>query len=76
MSNKLVYIITIGEVNMDGIMADEYDEALIIVGRLIERLNADSYYNGKYIYLTEYIKCNTNFIKQDNKFCKSYLIEK
>lgn len=76
MSNKKVYLITIGEVTMDGIMVDEFDEALIIVGRLIERLNTDDNYNNKYIYLTEYINCDDKYIKPDNQFCKTYLIEK
>jgi hypothetical protein len=75
MSNKTAYLITIGDTNMDGIVADEFDETLIIVGRLIEKLYADDDYKGKYIYVTEYIKCEGKYIKQDNLFCKSYLIE-
>ena len=37
--NKTAYLITIGEPNIDGIMADEFEETLIFVGRLIEKLN-------------------------------------
>ena len=44
--NKTAYFITIGEtdidkpdIDIDGIMADEFEETLIFVGRLIERLH-------------------------------------
>ncbi len=70
------YLITIGEPDKDGIMADEFEETLIFVGRLIERLNVDDKYTGKYIYVTEYLNDNGKYIKQDNLFSKSYLIEK
>lgn len=45
--NKTAYLITIGEPNTDGIMADEFEETLIC--RLIERLNNDDNYKGKYM---------------------------
>lgn len=74
---KTAYLITIGEPNIDGIMADEFEETLIFVGRLIERLNNDDDYKGKYIYVTEYLLSNNgDYIKQDNLFSNRYLIEK
>ena len=76
-TNKTAYLITIGEPNIDGIMADEYEETLIFVGRLIERLNNDDNYKGKYIYVVEYLlSTNGDYIKQDNLFSNRYLIEK
>jgi hypothetical protein len=75
--NKTAYLITIGEPDIDGIMADEFEEALIFVGRLIERLNNDDNYEGKYIYVVEYLLSNEGrYIKQDNLFSNRYLIEK
>lgn len=76
-SNKTAYLITIGEPDIDGIMADEFEEALVFVGRLIERLHTDDKYEGKYIYVVEYLLSNEgNYIKQDNLFSGCYLIEK
>jgi len=58
-------------------MADEFEETLIFVGRLIERLNNDDNYKGKYIYVVEYLLSNEgSYIKQDNLFSNRYLIEK
>lgn len=74
--NKTAYLITIGEPDIDGIMADEFEETLIFVGRLIERLSDDNY-KGKYIYVVEYLLSNNgDYIKQDNLFSNRYLIEK
>jgi len=74
---KTAYLITIGEPDIDGIMADEFEETLIYVGRLIERLNNDDNYKGKYIYVVEYLLSNDGkYIKQDNLFSNRYLIEK
>jgi hypothetical protein len=74
---KTAYLITIGEPDIDGIMADEFEETLIFVGRLIERLNNDDNYKGKYIYVVEYLLSNDGkYIKQDNLFSNRYLIEK
>ena len=73
--NKTAYLITIGEPDIDGIMADEFEETLILVGRLIEQLNDDDNYKGKYIYVVEYLLSNS-YIKQDNLFSNRYLIEK
>jgi hypothetical protein len=75
--NKTAYLITIGEPDIDGIMADEFEETLIFVGRLIERLNNDDNYKGKYIYVVEYLLSNKgDYIKQNNLFSNRYLIEK
>ena len=75
--NKTAYLITIGEPDIDGIMADEFEETLIYVGRLIERFNDDENYKGKYIYVVEYLLSNDgSYIKQDNLFSNRYLIEK
>jgi hypothetical protein len=75
--NKTAYLITIGEPDIDGIMADEFEETLIFVGRLIERLNNDDNYKGKYIYVVEYLLSNNgDYIKQNNLFSNRYLIEK
>ena len=75
--NKTAYLITIGEPDIDGIMADEFEETLIFVGRLIERLCGDDNYKGKYIYVVEYLLSNNgDYIKQDNLFSNRYLIEK
>ena len=75
--NKTAYLITIGEPDIDGIMADEFEETLIFVGRFIERLGGDDNYKGKYIYVVEYLLSNNgDYIKRDNLFSNRYLIEK
>ena len=75
--NKTAYLITIGEPDIDGIIADEFEETLIFVGKLIERLNNDDNYKGKYIYVVEYLLSNNgDYIKQNNLFSNRYLIEK
>lgn len=83
--NKTAYLITIGEPDIDGIYVVEYllanngefEETLIFVGRLIERLNNDDNYKGKYIYVVEYLLSNNgDYIKQNNLFSNRYLIEK
>ena len=77
MSTKTSYLITIGEPDIDGILADEFEETLIFVGRLIERLNNDDNYKDKYIYVIEYLLSDDGrYIKQDNLFSNRYLIEK
>ena len=77
MSIKTAYLITIGEPDIDGILADEFEETLIFVGRLIERLNNDDNYKDKYIYVIEYLLSDDGrYIKQDNLFSNRYLIEK
>jgi hypothetical protein len=77
MSTKTAYLITIGEPDIDGILADEFEETLIFVGRLIERLNNDDNYKDKYIYVIEYLLSDDGrYIKQDNLFSNRYLIEK
>ena len=77
MSTKTAYLITIGEPDIDGILADEFEETLIFVGRLIERLNNDDNYKDKYIYVIEYLLSDDGrYIKQDNLFSSCYLIEK
>ena len=71
------YLITIGEPNVDGIMADEFEETLVYVGRLIEKLNNDNCYIGKYIYVEERLLSNNGtYIKQNELFSNRYLIEK
>lgn len=76
-SNKTAYLITVGEPDIDGIMVDEFEDTLIFVGRLIERLNDDDNYKDKYIYVVEYLLSNEgSYIKQDNLFTNRYLIEK
>ena len=75
--SKTAYLITIGEPDINGVMTDEFEEALIFVGRTIERLNNDTNYIGKYIYVVEYILLeNGKYIKQDNLFSSRYIIEK
>ena len=77
MSIKTAYLITIGEPDINGILADEFEETLIFVGRLIERLNNDDNYKDKYIYVIEYLLSDDGrYIKQDNLFSNRYLIEK
>ena len=77
MSTKTAYLITIGEPDIDGLLADEFEETLIFVGRLIERLNNDDNYKDKYIYVIEYLLSDDGrYIKQDNLFSNRYLIEK
>ena len=77
---KTIYLITIGEdIDKEGVVADEFEETLIYVGRLIERLHMDEQFTGKYIYVKEYIQDindNEKYIKQDNLFSGKYLIEK
>jgi len=60
--NKTAYFITIAEtdidkleIDIDGIMADEFEETLIFVGRLIERLHNNVNFKGKYIYVVQYL---------------------
>jgi hypothetical protein len=73
---KTAYLITIGEPDIDGIMADEFEETLLFVGRLVERFSKDDKYTGKYIYVVEYaLSSNGSYIKQDNLFSNRYLIE-
>ncbi len=75
--NKTGYLITIGEPNIKGVFADEFEEALIFVGRLIEKLSTDDNYRNKYIYVTEYVLSEKGeYMKQDNLFTGKYLIEK
>ncbi len=79
--NKTAYFITIGETDIDkpdidGIIADEFEETLIFVGRLIERLHNDVNFKGKYIYVVQYLlSSDGTYIKQDNLFSSRYLIE-
>lgn len=68
------YLITIGEPEQNGVIADTFEEALIFVGRLIERLNVDNKFIGKYIYVKECI--DGNYDGQEHLFSKKYLIEK
>jgi hypothetical protein len=77
MSNiKTGYLITIRKLDIDGIMADEFEETLIYVNKLIERLNKDDNYKNNYIYVEEYLLSNNNkYIKQDNLFSNCYLIK-
>jgi hypothetical protein len=75
--NKKAYLITIGESDIEGIIADEFEETLIFVGRLIERLNTNDNFIGKYIYVVEHILSDDcTYVKQDNLFSGRYLIEK
>ena len=76
MSIKTAYLITIGEPDINGILADEFEETLIFVGRTIERLHNDDNFKGKYIYVVEHLLTdNGSYIKQDNLFSNRYLIE-
>ena len=77
--NKTGYLITVGEPdnNTDGIFADEFEETLIYVGRLIERLHKDENFEGKYIYVVEHeLLDNGTFVRQNYLFSNRYLIEK
>ena len=80
--NKTAYFIKIVEtdidkpdIDIDGIMADEFEETLIFVGRLIERLHNNVNFKGKYIYVVQYLLSSDEYIKQDNLFSCHYLIE-
>jgi hypothetical protein len=80
--NKTAYFIKIVEtdidkpdIDIDGIMADEFEETLIFVGRLIEKLHNDVNFKGKYIYVVQYLLSSDEYIKQDNLFSCHYLIE-
>jgi|LauGreSBDMM110SN_4_FD.fasta_scaffold766803_1 hypothetical protein len=70
-------LITIGETDIDnGIMADNFVEAFILVGRLIERLCNDDFYKNKYIYVSECFRSdNGKYLKQDDLFNGKYIIE-
>ena len=79
MTGNTKYLITIGEPepNTPGIMADEFEETLIFVGRTIERLSDDANFIGKYIYVEERVLAeNGTYVKQDGLFNAKYLIEK
>ena len=80
--NKTAYFIKIVEtdidkpdIDIDGIMADKFEETLIFVGRLIEKLHNDVNFKGKYIYVVQYLLSRDEYIKQDNLFSCHYLIE-
>lgn len=74
---KTAYLITIEEPNKKGVMADNFNEALIFVGRLIERLSNNDVYIGKYIYVVEYLLSDDgNYVTKDDLFSECYLIEK
>jgi hypothetical protein len=76
--NKTPYFIKIVEtdIDIDGIMADEFEETFIFVGRLIERLHNNVNFKGKYIYVIQYLlSSDGKYIKQDNLFSCHYLIE-
>ena len=80
--NKTAYFIKIVEtdidkpdIDIDGIMADKFEETLIFVGRLIEKLHNDVNFKGKYIYVVQYLLSSDEYIKQDNLFSCHYLIE-
>lgn len=49
------YLVTIDGPDIDGIIFEKYDEALIIVGRLIELLTTCDSYKEKFIYLIKYV---------------------
>ena len=72
---KTAYSIIISEIE-DGYMIDTFEETLIFVGRLIERLSNDDNLCGKYIDVIEYLDENNdgNYIK--HLFIGSYLIKK
>ena len=49
------YLVTIDGPDIDGIIFEKYDEALIIVGRLIELLYIYDSYKEKFIYLIKFV---------------------
>jgi hypothetical protein len=57
--------------DIDDVETSNLNEALILVGRLIERLHKLEDYNGKRIYVKEY---TTSDVKDYNLFFDSYLI--
>lgn len=77
---KTAFAITIGDGNKDGnkdgVMIDSFEETLIFVGRLIERLCREEYFIGKYIHVDEYVlNSDGKYIKEDNLFSSKYLIK-
>jgi hypothetical protein len=74
--NKTAYLITIGEPDKNGIFADEFEEAVDFVNKLIKKLCNDDCYTGKYIYIIEYVLSdNGKYVKTDNLFSVKYLIK-
>ncbi len=79
MNHNTYFIITLTEPSMyqtvtndiDDVETSNLNEALILVGRLIERLHKLEDYNGKRIYVKEY---TTSDVKNYNLFFDSYLI--
>jgi hypothetical protein len=79
MNHNTYFIITLTEPSMyqtvtndiDDVETSNLNEALILVGRLIERLHKLEDYNGKRIYVKEYA---TSDVKNYNLFFDSYLI--
>ena len=79
MNHNTYFIITLTEPSMyqtvtndiDDVETSNLNEALILVGRLIERLHKLEDYNGKRIYVKEY---TTSDVKDYNLFFDSYLI--
>lgn len=50
-------------------MADEFEETLIFVVRMIEKLKDDENYKNKYIYVVECLLSNNgNYVKQSDLF--------
>jgi len=78
MSLKTVYIISIGEPQpgTQTVVADEFVETLIYVGRLIERFIEDENMKGKYIHVEQFAlsEMENKYIKQNNLFSGKYLI--
>ena len=80
--NKTAYFIKIVEtdidkpdIDIDGIMADEFEETFFFSVGVIEKLHNDVNFKGKYIYVVQYLLSSDEYIKQDNLFSSRYLIE-
>jgi hypothetical protein len=75
--DKTKYLITIGEPNRDGVMADTLTESLIFIGRMIEKLSKDNNFIGKSIYITQYQFdiISKTYIRREDLYFEKYLIE-
>jgi len=72
---KKAYLISLGDMNNDGIMADTFEEAYEFVQKTINQLNKDANYIGKYIFITEYFESHdNNFVLHDDSIKTSYMI--
>lgn len=75
---RTAYMISTDMNKTEGVFIDTVEQALIFVGRMIEKLNGDENFSDKFIYITEYVSDNDdgNYIIKEHGFSNKYLITK